>query len=137
MSRWQRFPEVLTDGSVQLRCWSPGFAEALLIAIEESLAELEQWMDWAQEVPALGGLQEVLRRGELDFHETEVGTIQSLISSRMTSLEGSDCTGLRTPASSRSAIGCAPARPAEAWRLWPPEPLSALHRPAWTRQDRS
>lgn len=62
------FPEVLTNGSVQLRRWSPAFAEALLIAIEESLAELEQWMDWAQEVPALGGLQEVLRRGELDFH---------------------------------------------------------------------
>jgi ribosomal-protein-serine acetyltransferase len=61
-------PEVLTTGSVQLRCWSPSFAEVMLIAIEESFAELEQWMDWAQEVPTVGALQEVLRQGELDFH---------------------------------------------------------------------
>ena len=61
-------PEVLATGSVQLRCWSPRFAEAMLIAIEESFVELEQWMDWAQEVPAVDGLQEVLRQGELDFH---------------------------------------------------------------------
>jgi RimJ/RimL family protein N-acetyltransferase len=40
----------------------------MLIAIEESFAELEQWMPWAQEVPTIGGLQEVLRQGELDFH---------------------------------------------------------------------
>jgi len=39
----------------------------MLTAIEESLAELEQWMPWAQEGPTLGGLQEVLRQGELDF----------------------------------------------------------------------
>jgi RimJ/RimL family protein N-acetyltransferase len=61
-------PEILTNGSVQLRCWSPSFAEAMLIAIEESFAELEQWMDWAQEVPTVGGLREGLRQGELDFH---------------------------------------------------------------------
>ena len=61
-------PEALTTGSVQLRCWSASFAEATLIAIEESFAELEQWMDWAQEVPTIDGLREVLRQGELDFH---------------------------------------------------------------------
>ncbi len=61
-------PEILTTGSVQLRCWSPSFAEAVLIAIEESFVELEQWMDWAQEMPTVSGLQEVLRRGALDFH---------------------------------------------------------------------
>jgi RimJ/RimL family protein N-acetyltransferase len=53
---------------MQLRCWSPSFAEAMLIAIEESFTELEQWMDWAQEVPTVVGLREVLRQGELDFH---------------------------------------------------------------------
>jgi RimJ/RimL family protein N-acetyltransferase len=61
-------PEVLTVGSIQLRCWKPSVAEVMLIAIEESFAELEQWMDWAQEVPTVDGLQEVLRQGELDFH---------------------------------------------------------------------
>lgn len=61
-------PEVLTTGSVQLRCWIASFAEAMLVAIEESLAELEQWMDWAQEVPTIDGLREVLRQGELAFH---------------------------------------------------------------------
>jgi len=59
-------PAVLTAGSVQLRCWIPSFAEAMLVAIEESFAELEQWMDWAQEVPTVGGLPEVLRQGELN-----------------------------------------------------------------------
>ncbi len=39
----------------------------MLIAIEESFAELEQWMSWAQEMPTVDGLQEVLRQGELDF----------------------------------------------------------------------
>ena len=68
MCRWRRFPRCLQAGSVQLRCWSPSFAEAMLMAIEESFAELEQWMDWAQEMPTVGGLQEVLRQGELDFH---------------------------------------------------------------------
>ena len=61
-------PEVLTTGSVQLRSWKPSFAEAMLIAIEESFAELRQWMDWAQKMPTIGGIQEVLRQGEQDFH---------------------------------------------------------------------
>jgi RimJ/RimL family protein N-acetyltransferase len=64
-------PEVLTSGSVQLRCWNPNFAESILIAVEESLVELEQWMDWAQEVPTVDGLREVLRQGELDFHSDQ------------------------------------------------------------------
>jgi ribosomal-protein-serine acetyltransferase len=59
--------DVLTAGSVQLRRWSPSFAEAMLTAVEESFAELEQWMPWAQALPTLGGLEEVLRQGELDF----------------------------------------------------------------------
>ncbi len=61
-------PEVLTAGSMQLRCWSPSFAEAMLIAIEESYPELKQWMPWAQEMPTVDGLRGVLRQGELDFH---------------------------------------------------------------------
>jgi ribosomal-protein-serine acetyltransferase len=60
-------PDVLAAGSVQLRRWRPSFAEAMLSAVEESSAELEQWMPWAQEVPTLGGLQEVLSQGELEF----------------------------------------------------------------------
>jgi RimJ/RimL family protein N-acetyltransferase len=60
-------PEVLATGSVQLRRWSASFTEGMVIAIEESFAELEQWMDWAQEVPTIDGLRAVLRQGELDF----------------------------------------------------------------------
>ena len=40
----------------------------MLIAIEESFSELEKWMPWAQEMPTVDGLHEVLRNGELDFH---------------------------------------------------------------------
>ena len=60
-------PDVLTAGWVHLRRWSPGLAGAMLIAVEESMAELEQWMPWAQEAPTVDGLREVLRQGELDF----------------------------------------------------------------------
>jgi RimJ/RimL family protein N-acetyltransferase len=61
-------PEALTAGSVQLRCWRRNFAEAMLIAIEDSLPELEQWMPWAQERPTIEGLREILIQGEVDFH---------------------------------------------------------------------
>jgi len=65
--RMAELPDVLAAESVQLRRWSPSFAEAMLIAVEESFAELAQWMPWAQEVPTIGGLQAVLSQGELDF----------------------------------------------------------------------
>jgi ribosomal-protein-serine acetyltransferase len=61
-------PEVLIAESVQLRCWSPSFAEPMHFAVEESLPELEQWMPWAQEMPTIDRLHEVLRQGEADFH---------------------------------------------------------------------
>jgi ribosomal-protein-serine acetyltransferase len=60
-------PELLPAGSVQLRCWSPSFAEAMLTAVEESLPELEQWMPWAQATPTVEGLHQVLRQGGIDF----------------------------------------------------------------------
>jgi RimJ/RimL family protein N-acetyltransferase len=40
----------------------------MLIAIEESMPELEQWMSWAQQTPSARGLHEILRQGEIDFH---------------------------------------------------------------------
>jgi len=61
-------PEVLVAGPVLLRCWRPDMAGAMLVAVEESMPELEQWMPWAQEAPTLAGLREVLRSGESEFH---------------------------------------------------------------------
>jgi ribosomal-protein-serine acetyltransferase len=60
-------PEVLTAGSLQLRCWSPGFTGAMLAAVEESLPELQRWMPWAQAIPTAEGLEDVLRQGGIDF----------------------------------------------------------------------
>ncbi len=40
----------------------------MLTAIEESLPELERWMPWAQEMPTVEGLRELLRQGEVAFH---------------------------------------------------------------------
>lgn len=60
-------PDVLAAGSVQLRRWSPNFSEPMLEAVEESIRELAEWMPWAQEVPTIAGLQEVLSQGVLDF----------------------------------------------------------------------
>lgn len=39
----------------------------MLIAIEESLPELEHWMSWAQTMPTSEWLHEVLRQDEIDF----------------------------------------------------------------------
>ena len=61
-------PDVLPVGPLHLRRWSPAVAAAMLVAIEESFPELEQWMPWAQEVPTLEALSEVIRQGEIDFH---------------------------------------------------------------------
>jgi RimJ/RimL family protein N-acetyltransferase len=61
-------PRSLTVESLNLRCWSPNDANRMLIAIEESFSELEQWMTWAQQAPSAKGLREVLRQGEIDFH---------------------------------------------------------------------
>jgi ribosomal-protein-serine acetyltransferase len=60
-------PDVLEAGSVQLRRWSPNYAEPMLKAVAESIRELAQWMPWAQGVPNIAGLQEVLSQGVLDF----------------------------------------------------------------------
>ncbi len=40
----------------------------MLVAIEESFSELEQWMAWAQQTPTASGLYEVLHQGQSDFH---------------------------------------------------------------------
>jgi RimJ/RimL family protein N-acetyltransferase len=40
----------------------------MLIAVEESFPELQQWMPWAQQALTPDGLREVLRQGEIDFH---------------------------------------------------------------------
>ena len=61
-------PSSLQLESLELRCWRPGDAERMLIAIEESFPELERWMSWAEQPPTLTGLREVLRHGEMDFH---------------------------------------------------------------------
>jgi RimJ/RimL family protein N-acetyltransferase len=61
-------PASLEVESLTLRCWSPDDTARMLLAIEESFPELEQWMTWAQEPLTAAGLHEVLRQGEKDFH---------------------------------------------------------------------
>jgi RimJ/RimL family protein N-acetyltransferase len=39
----------------------------MLEAVRDSLAELRQWMSWAQTMPTTGTLRDVLRQGQLDF----------------------------------------------------------------------
>jgi len=124
-------PEVLTAGSMQLRCWSPSLAEAMLIAIEESYPELKQWMPWAQEMPTVDGLRGVLRQGELDFHAGK-GWEYTIFGADSDDVMGA--AGLhRTdePAGLRSATGCVRIRPAEVSPHWPLKPLSVPHQPTW------
>ena len=60
-------PSTLTCEEVELRCWTPKFAYSMLLAIEESLPELRQWMPWAQVTPTEESLAIVLEQGEEHF----------------------------------------------------------------------
>ncbi len=50
-----------------MRRWDTAFVGELLIAIEESLPELELWMPWAQSAPSAEELFAVLAEGRADF----------------------------------------------------------------------
>jgi RimJ/RimL family protein N-acetyltransferase len=58
------------DGLI-LRRWDPAFAEPMLTAIRSSFAELEQWMSWAQEMPTVDQLRQVLVQGQMSFDANE------------------------------------------------------------------
>ena len=60
-------PDVLPAGPIELRRWRPTFVDAYLPAIALSLAELQQWMDWAQVMPTVEELRSVLETGEAAF----------------------------------------------------------------------
>ena len=60
--------QTLSADGLGLRSWNPTFVDAMLIAIEESLPELQLWMPWAQTMPAGERLRQVLAQGEEDFN---------------------------------------------------------------------
>lgn len=62
-----RLPEVLTCEGLELRRWDPAFTEEMISAIRKSFAELQQWMDWAQEMPSVDELRQVLLQGQMAF----------------------------------------------------------------------
>jgi RimJ/RimL family protein N-acetyltransferase len=62
-----RLPDVLTCEGLELRRWNPAFTEEMIVVIGESIAELREWMSWAQTVPAPDSLRQVLREGQRDF----------------------------------------------------------------------
>jgi len=43
----------------------------MISAIRESFAELQQWMDWAQEMPSVDELRQVLLQGQMAFDANE------------------------------------------------------------------
>jgi RimJ/RimL family protein N-acetyltransferase len=62
-----RLPGVIACEGLELRRWGPAFVKPMLSAIETSFAELQQWMSWAQEMPTVDGLRQVLLEGQLAF----------------------------------------------------------------------
>lgn len=62
-----RLPDILKGEGLELRRWDPAFAEPMIEAIRRSIAELQQWMSWAQAMPTLHELRRVLVRGQMDF----------------------------------------------------------------------
>jgi RimJ/RimL family protein N-acetyltransferase len=66
-----RLPDILTCEGLELRRWDPAFTEPMISAIRTSFAELQQWMDWAQVVPTVDELRQVLLQGQLTFDANE------------------------------------------------------------------
>jgi RimJ/RimL family protein N-acetyltransferase len=60
-------PATLSADGLELRSWNPTFVDAMLIAIQESLPELQLWMHWAQTMPTGASLRGVLAQGKDDF----------------------------------------------------------------------
>ena len=87
------------------------------------MPELEQWMDWAQEMPTLDALQELLRQGELDFHADQSWDYTIFDAGVVNDVLGA--VGLhrteRTSAGSRSATGCGPPGLVVVWQPSLPE----------------
>lgn len=62
-----RLPWVIACEGLELRRWDPAFAQPMFSAIETSFAELQQWMSWAQEMPTVDALRQVLLDDQLAF----------------------------------------------------------------------
>ena len=62
-----RLPGILICEGLELRRWDPAFTKPMIAAIETSFAELQQWMSWAQEMPTVDELRQVLLDGQLAF----------------------------------------------------------------------
>jgi ribosomal-protein-serine acetyltransferase len=96
-------PDLIPIKSLELRCWNPGHAGQMLVAIQESFSELEQWMPWAQQPPTADGLHEVLCQGELDF-QADLSWDYTILDPRSDEVVG--CAGLhRTEHPERFEIG--------------------------------
>jgi RimJ/RimL family protein N-acetyltransferase len=63
-------PSRIVTARFVLRCWDEDAAPMLKDAVDSSLAELQQWMDWALQEPSeIAAIQERLAKRRLDFHE--------------------------------------------------------------------
>ena len=74
MPRWNviidevaRLPGILTCEGLKLRRGDPIFTEPMISAVRKSFAELQQWMSWAQEMPSVDKLRQVLLKGQMAF----------------------------------------------------------------------
>jgi RimJ/RimL family protein N-acetyltransferase len=75
----------------------------MLVAIEESFSELEQWIPWAQQPPTADGLHEVLCQVEIDF-QADLSWDYTILDPRSDEVVG--CAGLhRTEHPERFEIG--------------------------------
>jgi RimJ/RimL family protein N-acetyltransferase len=60
-------PDILICEGLELRRWDTAFTEPMTSAIRKSFAELQRWMSWAQEMPTVDELRQVLLQGRMDF----------------------------------------------------------------------
>lgn len=62
-----RLPDLLACEGLELRRWDPTFTKPMISAIRDSFAELQHWMSWAQEMPTVDELRQVLVQGQMTF----------------------------------------------------------------------
>jgi hypothetical protein len=100
-----RLPWVIACEGLELRRWGTSFAEPMLSAIGTSFEELQQWMSWAQEMPTIDNLRQVLLEGQLAFDADRAWEYAIFQMEKEQLVGGADFTRQTGRAASRSGTG--------------------------------
>lgn len=102
----------------------------MISAIQKSIAELQQWMSWAQKMPTADELRHVLLQGQTAFEANRAWKYAIFETRRSNLWEAPDCTRRIARILSRSPTGSTligPAEPSQQLQPVPPVEAAFMH----------